>query len=74
MTSNSIGKGTKNITANVPDDVAEQITALAKRCGMSRSKYIRSLFEHASMFDWKFTETRQIQGKEPGTTYGRKRK
>ena len=42
-----MGEKTKNVTANVPDDLYAEINALAKESGVSVSKYVRTVIMQA---------------------------
>lgn len=73
--SNPIGKGTKNLMANLPEDLYNEIKALADASGMSVSRYTRTILEHAAQFEWRGSESRDIIAREArGEPYGKKKK
>lgn len=47
MATNPIGKGTKNLTINIPDDLDGDLRKLATASKMRLGPYIRALLEEA---------------------------
>lgn len=51
----ALAKGTDNVTANLSLELSSQLAALAKRSGLSRSRYVGLLIEDAVRLQRTFT-------------------
>ncbi len=47
MATNPIGRGTKNVTVNMPEELKQSLAELAKLSNMSLGEYIRAVLEEA---------------------------
>lgn len=47
MATNPIGKGTKNVTVNMPEELRDALQELAKKSEMTLGQYIRTVLEDA---------------------------
>lgn len=75
MGTKKLGKGTSNVSVNMPAELAEELRDLAKQSGQSFSAYAKRVLEEAARKNVRYetVRTEDLQAAEEPSDYGTKK-